>query len=63
MPGVPPDMRIACLATGLLTGAVGVLMCFVDDDDHDVLLRDLAACLPSALERARAIMTYQESLQ
>lgn len=46
------ERQISCVMAGLMTGAVGVMLAFVNRESHDQLLQAVAEYLPDARQNA-----------
>lgn len=54
--GLAAEQQIVCMMAGLMTGVMGVLLCFVEPDGHDAFVQALADYLPDARQNAYDIM-------
>jgi hypothetical protein len=51
------ERQISCVMAGVMTGAMGVMLAFVNRDSHDDLLQAVAEYLPDARRNAYDIAT------
>ncbi len=59
---LPEDQRIACLMAGLMTGTVGVLICFIKPENRDEFAKVLADYVPDAYALACSILENGEGI-
>jgi len=54
--GLTPERQITCMMAGLMTGALGVMLAFVNRDRHEEFVQAVAEYLPDAQQNAYDIM-------